>query len=369
MIFKLDLANAFDRVCHEFMFVIMSKLGFHHQVTRWVKACISCPWIAPLVNGISADFFQVSRGLRQGCPLSPLLYAIQAYFLSFQLDRCLQQRSLLGLNITPRVKNINHTQFSDDTLLLGLANLKSAKKFKEELYDYKEISGSEISLRKRKIYGWNYTPREMLDISRTLDMDGSLAWDSINYLGIPLVKAAPRNSLWLPLLDKIKAKIQAWGASWLNKAGKVVLINSVLASILIYQTSTLLAPKSIVNQIDVLLRRFLWEGGKNGERKIHLVSWDKVKAPKREGGLQIRDVSMQNLAMGGKILWSMINGKASWSTKALWKKYFLGHKERCLDWPPMTMKGSPIFNLFFKARELLISKLYWIPKNGKKIKI
>ena len=78
---------------------------------------------------------------------------------------------------------------------------------------------------------------------------------------------------------------------------------------------------------------------------MHLISWDKVKAPKREGGLQIRDVATQNLAMGGKILWKMISGKTTWSSKALKTKYFCGHKERCLDCPPWTKKGSPILSL------------------------
>ena len=83
------------------------------------------------------------------------------------------------------------------------------------------------------------------------------------------------------MLDKLKSKIQSWGATWLNKVGKIVLINSILDSMPIYQTSMLLAPKGTVTQIDKLLRRFLWEGGKNGEKKMHLVSWDKVKTPKK----------------------------------------------------------------------------------------
>ena len=66
-----------------------------------------------------------------------------------------------------------------------------------------------------------------------------------------------------------------------------------------------------MKEIDNLMKKFLWEGGRNNERKMHLVSWDKVKAPKMEGRLQIRDMATQNLAMGGKLLWKMIRGKQS----------------------------------------------------------
>ena len=147
-------------------------------------------------------------------------------------------------------------------------------------------------------------------------MEGISIWDTFTYLGIPIFKASPKVVHWLPLLDKLKNKIQAWGANWLNKAGKIILINFVLTSLPIYQCSVLLAPKTITNKIEELLRRFLWEGGRNNEKKLHLVSWDKVTKPKLEGGLQIRDVATQNLAMGGKILWNMISGKKLGASKS-----------------------------------------------------
>ena len=197
----------------------------------------------------------------------------------------------MGMTITPRVKRINHAQFADDTLLLGHANLTTARSFKKELDAYTDVSGSEISLRKSKIYGWNCPPIEMTAISRTLEMEGTSTWDSIKYLGIPLVKDGPKKNIWMPLVDKLKAKILAWGASWLNKVGKIILINFVLTSLPVYQALILLAPRGIVKEIDNLLKNFLWEGGRNNERKMHLVSWDKVKAPKWEGGLQIRDMA------------------------------------------------------------------------------
>ena len=73
---KLDMVNDFDRVNHLFLFEIMLKMGFSKKFTRWIKSYINIPWIAPLVNGRLVGFFQASRGLRQGFPLSPFLYLI-----------------------------------------------------------------------------------------------------------------------------------------------------------------------------------------------------------------------------------------------------------------------------------------------------
>ena len=145
VVVKIDLANAFDRVSHPFLFQVMQKFGFAPEFICWVRACISKPWIAPLVNGRAAPFFQPSRGLRQGCPLSPLLYAIQDFVLSFQLDSARQDQDLPGIKMASGVNPINHALFADDSLLLGGASLSIARAFNKILLNFCLISGALIN--------------------------------------------------------------------------------------------------------------------------------------------------------------------------------------------------------------------------------
>jgi len=126
MVVKLDLANAFDQVRHSFPLKVLHKLGFGEKFINWIRACISEPWIAPLVNGRAADFFKATRRLRQWCPLSPLLFVLQASVLSFYLDKKMMDQEITGLCIARGVKNINHALFVDDTLLLGAASMLMA---------------------------------------------------------------------------------------------------------------------------------------------------------------------------------------------------------------------------------------------------
>jgi hypothetical protein len=86
MIIKLDMANAFDRVRHSIVFDVMSKFGFSPSFIQWISSYINAPWIAPLVNTRPTTFLQGSRDLRQGYPLSPLLYIIMADSLSRKLE-------------------------------------------------------------------------------------------------------------------------------------------------------------------------------------------------------------------------------------------------------------------------------------------
>ena len=84
--------------------------------------------------------------------------------------------------------------------------------FKREIDIYKEVFGSMINFQKNTIYGWNFSNREMVEIAKILDMEGYVSWESFKYLGIPIFKNNSKVAHWTPLLDKVKSRIQAWGA-------------------------------------------------------------------------------------------------------------------------------------------------------------
>eukprot|EP00253_Pinus_taeda_P036647 PITA_36647 len=333
MVIKLDLANAFDHVKHNFLFSILHKLGFDQYFIKWIKACISEPWITPLVNGRAVDFFKASRGLRQGCPFSPLLFVLQASVLSFYLNKKHQDQDLNGLCIARGIKSINHALFVDDTMLLGTTPQMSANKFKEVMEDYYQASGSELNRGKCHVYCWNISVVVASTIARCLGFAASTTWTSFKYLGLPIFHKRAMSKDWHPHIEKFKAKMQAWGSSWLNIAGKSVLIKSVFSNLPLFQFSVLLALVGIIKRMEELIRNFLWKGGKQNEKRIPLVNWEIVSRPLQEGGLNFKNLSMQNLAMGAKMIWKIIAPKPGWVQLALWRKYFRGQRMRCLEQP------------------------------------
>jgi len=76
MIIKIDMANTFDRVRHNFLCVVLRKFGLGDNFINWIFACIGSPWIALSVNGRPTTFLKFTRGLRQGFPPSPILYIL-----------------------------------------------------------------------------------------------------------------------------------------------------------------------------------------------------------------------------------------------------------------------------------------------------
>ena len=155
-------------------------------------------------------------------------------------------------------------------------------------------------------------------------------WTSFKYLGLPIFKKNPSGKDWIPLIDKFKNKLQAWGLSWLNIAGKTVLIKSVLNNLPIYQASLMLAPPGIIRKLEGLTRKFFWKGGKQNSKRFPLVSWDKVSKPILEGGLNLKDLRLQSIALGARI---------------------------------------QILKLCMQAQEIIKDHLFWIQGNGKSINL
>jgi hypothetical protein len=249
MVIKLDMVNAFDRVKHSFLYSVLKAYGFSEEFIRWIRACIGSPWISPLINGRPSQFFKASRGLCQGCPLSPFLYILLADSLSRKLEDERRKGRLSGLLIARGVKEINHSQFADDTLLLGAASIIIANRFQKVLGSFLSASGGKLNSAKCRIYGWNVPGHIKDQIARIFGFPIITTWNYFKYLGMPIFLNSYGTTAWQEVIDKILTRIQSWGGRWLNPAGKSVLLKYVLSSLSIFQCSGLLAPKGTLEKI------------------------------------------------------------------------------------------------------------------------
>jgi hypothetical protein len=130
-----------------------------------------------------------------------------------------------------------------------------------------------------------------------------------------------------------------------------------------------LRPTGIKKELAKITRKFLWQGGKDNEKKFHMVNWAITCAPKENGGLGIRDPEKINLALGAKVIWRIITGGKEWWKKALCSKYMTTNRKRCVEEVDLGKAGSPIWKLIRASIPLIQTRLNWDPGNGKNIKI
>ena len=100
----------------------------------------------------------------------------------------------------------------------------------------------------------------------------------------------------------MRGLLQSWGLSWLNLAGRTTLIKAILSALPIYQYAVTLAPASTQKHMELIMRSFLWQRGKQDLKKFSLVRWDQVILPFEKGGLAIKIPSLSNKAMGFKLI-------------------------------------------------------------------
>ncbi len=99
IICKLDIEKAYDHVNWDSLLYVLSRMGFGSKWIRWIHMCISMVRFSVLINDTPASFFNSSRGIRQGDPLSPLFFLLEMEVLSRLLKRTEEGGYIRGFQV------------------------------------------------------------------------------------------------------------------------------------------------------------------------------------------------------------------------------------------------------------------------------
>jgi hypothetical protein len=113
------------------------------------------------------------------------------------------------------------------------------------------------------------------------------------YLGLPLSLQKLTKAQMQPIIDKVADRLPGWKADLLTKAGRKVLVQFVLISMLIYLVMAMDLPPWALKAIDKIRKDFLWKGRKDVKGGHCLIACPKVTRPTELGGLRISH--LQNL--------------------------------------------------------------------------
>lgn len=164
---------------------------------------------------------------------------------------------IIGIKFGNGVKNINHSQFFNDTLLIGGASTTIARRFKTLLDKFMRYSGDLVNQLKSCIYRWNATNQVIHNIANIFGAPCNHEWTDFSYLGMPVSLGPLKAKTWDIIIDKVKRKVQQWGSVWLNPTGRLILLKSSISSLPLYRFSIYQAPASFNYKMEVILYQFL----------------------------------------------------------------------------------------------------------------
>ncbi len=152
---SLDAEKAFDRVEWPYLIAILHKMNFGPKCIDMIRMLYGNPSATVRTNSDLSSQFNLSRGTRQGCPLSPLLFALAVEPLAVAIRA---NKSISGLEIGGYVHKIS--LYADDVMLY-LTNPKSSLPTLSQLLEnFRDISGYKININKSVMMPLNLAGRK-----------------------------------------------------------------------------------------------------------------------------------------------------------------------------------------------------------------
>lgn len=246
---KIDISKAFDSVQWSFVLRSLEAIGVPSKFIHWIELCISSPSFSVQVNGELAGYFQSKRGLRQGCSLSPYLFVLCMNVLSQKIDKAVVEKKFA---FHPRCKTIalTHLCFADDLMVFVEGSKKSIEGALAVFDEFALWSGLSISIEKSTIFMAEVKSDERRSILSNFPFaEGKLP---VKYLGLPLMTKAMWKQDYLPLVEKIRSRINIWSCRLLSFAGRLQLIRVVIMSIINFWISIFRLPSKCIHEVDQL---------------------------------------------------------------------------------------------------------------------
>ena len=306
-VISLDFEKAFDRVEHDYLFGILRRYGFGDNFVKWITILYRGAITRIQCNGFLTECFKITRSIRQGCPLSALLYSLVAepLGLAIKIDE-----DIRGINIEGSGGNEKIFQYADDTTII-VKDIESVNKVMEVVQMFCRGSGGKLN-EEKTIYvrfGGVNVLTDYFHFKETKE---------IRILGVLMGKDERnvKEKMWEEIVGGIERRLNFWKLRTLSLKGKVLILNVLMVSKLWYVLYVTAMPVWVEKRLKKCFLDFLWNG------KPSRIAYSTLIGEVGKGGMGLIDVEQRKNSLRVKIVKKYLDD----GHKTAWKKtmeYFL----------------------------------------------
>jgi len=239
---------------HDVNEYLCKYFGFGDSLIKWINLFNNEISSCVIVNGFPSPFFGLSRGCRQGDPISPYIFILCAEILGIMLRNCSEVKGIKVFDTEFLL-----SQFADDTTVILDGSEKSLQYTMYTLETYAEFSGLCVNTDKTKIKWIGSKKNSSERICKKWDLD----WEAekITILGIEftlnLKEMVEKN--YKDKLKEIKKEMAHWSYRNLTELGRNVILKSLILPKVNHLFISLPNPSdSYINELQKLCFNFIW---------------------------------------------------------------------------------------------------------------
>ena len=287
IITAVDFRKAFDTVEWSAIQEILHAYGFKTEFIQMIMTCFNEFSTRVINNGKMSEYIKITRGTKQGCPISSLIFNLVVEIIAIKLRQC---KDIQGINICGKVKITS--QYADD---LWTASKYNEKSFKAQVHLFKQF---------QKFTGLsvNYDKTEILRIGSIRNTDAKfvstlpLKWSDgpVKILGFQIENTLQKTTVtnYNNAVTKMDAITQLWSNRSLTMLGRAQIINVLIMGQFIFRLACLPTPdKNVLNQYVRKVRSFIWNN------KKARISYLKLIQPVHLGGIKLADLKCRDTSI------------------------------------------------------------------------
>lgn len=312
----LDQEKAYDKIRHRFLWATLESFGFPKQCINTLKTLYAEAKTTVIINGEKSVPYQVHQGVRQGDPMSCLLFNLAIESLA----QMIREANLKGMEIEGEAERLIVKLFADDTTVY-LSEKDDINDLNEILDSWCKASGGRFNNHKTAIVpvGNEEFRRNLIKTRKASSHHTQILTDvriapdgeTTCLLGSFIGNKTDQPSVWAPTIEKITRDLERWNKGHPTIDGRRLIIGMVVGGRTQYRTCVQGMPPEIEQRLTRVIRNFIW-----GDVSHPTVGLETLSRPIEQGGKKLLDLKARNEAielMKTKRFLDLSNKRLTWA--------------------------------------------------------